>query len=110
MLYAMSRSYSGILEGDRVRWTGPAPAEQGPVNVSITVVGPAGDPPTSTENGDANGDADRGQRMAELLAELASSGAFADVKDPSGWQRDMRADRALPGRDGDDALPTPDAP
>ena len=106
----MSRSYSGILEGDRVRWTGAAPAERGPVRVNVTVVGPAtgnaaGDP---THSG--NGDGERGRRMAEALAALADSGTFSGVTDPRAWQRDTRADRPLPGREGDEAPPAPDAP
>lgn len=95
----MSRSYSGILEGDRVRWTGPTPGEPGPVRVSVTVEGPV----TTEAATSSNGDAERGRRMAEALAALAASGAFADVKDPSAWQRETRADRALPGRGEDDA-------
>lgn len=104
MLSVMSRTYPAILQGDRVRWTGPAPAEQGPVRVSVTVEGPA--PLGAGESG--NGDADRGRQMAEALTAVAASGAFADVRDVSAWQREVRADRAMPGRDGDEP-PAPGA-
>ena len=40
-----------------------------------------------------------GKKMAEALEKLAESGAFADITDPVEWQREIRKDRPLPGRD-----------
>ena len=37
--------------------------------------------------------------MADALSKLAESGAFSKIEDPSAWQRDIRRDRPLPGRD-----------
>jgi len=42
---------------------------------------------------------DRGQRMASILRQLALSNTFAEITDPLAWQREMREDRALPGRE-----------
>ncbi len=41
----------------------------------------------------------RGQQMADALSKLAESGAFSGIEDPSAWQREIRRDRPLPGRD-----------
>jgi hypothetical protein len=105
----MSRSYPAILEGDRVRWTGAAPADHGPVRVNITVVGPEseGTPQASPA---PNGHAQRGRSMADALSRLATSNAFAELTDPSAWQRDTRADRALTGREGQRPSTGPHAP
>lgn len=82
----MLRTYEGILEGDRVRWVGEeVPATDRPLRVHITVL------EEETEK--------RGQQMAEALSKLAESNAFSAVDDPSAWQREIRQDRPLPGRD-----------
>ena len=43
--------------------------------------------------------ASAGGRMAEALEKLAASDAFSEISDPSEWQREIRKDRPLPGRD-----------
>lgn len=84
----MLRTYEGILEGDRVRWAGEEmPATDRPLRVHITVL----EEETEREK--------RGQKMADALSKLAESGAFSEVEDPSAWQREIRQDRPLPGRD-----------
>jgi hypothetical protein len=42
---------------------------------------------------------ERGRRVAAILKELADLGTFSNVKDPVQWQRRIREDRPLPGRD-----------
>ena len=37
--------------------------------------------------------------MAEVLAELAQRGTFAEIADPVAWQRELRSERALPDRE-----------
>ncbi len=37
--------------------------------------------------------------MASILRKLALSNTFAEITDPLAWQREMREDRALPGRE-----------
>lgn len=84
----MLRTYEGILEGDRVRWAGDdVPATNRPLRVHVTVL------EEETER------AKRGQKMADALSKLAESGAFSEVEDPNAWQREIRRDRPLPGRD-----------
>ena len=41
----------------------------------------------------------RGRQMADALSKLGESGAFSGIENPSAWQRDIRRDRPLPGRD-----------
>jgi len=41
-----------------------------------------------------------GVKVATIMAELASRGtAFQTIKDPIAWQRELRQDRPLPGRE-----------
>jgi hypothetical protein len=37
--------------------------------------------------------------MAEALENLAALDAFSEISDPVEWQREIRKDRPLPGRD-----------
>jgi hypothetical protein len=84
----MLRTYEGILEGDRIRWAGEdVPATDRPLRVHITVL----------EEGAER--ESRGQQMADALSKLAEAGAFSEIEDPGAWQRTIRRDRPLPGRD-----------
>jgi hypothetical protein len=85
----MLRTYEGVLEEGRVEWIGEEePAADRPLRVHVTVLE---EEPTKREQ--------RGQRMADALSKLADVGAFSGVDDPSEWQREIRQDRSLPGRD-----------
>jgi hypothetical protein len=83
----MPQTYDAILEGDRVRWTDDAPDDDRPLRVRVTVLE------------DASDRTEQGEKMAEALSKLAETGAFSDVEDPGAWQKEMRRDRSLPGRD-----------
>lgn len=39
------------------------------------------------------------KRIQELLKQLQEIGAYKDIKDPVAWQREIRKDRPLPGRE-----------
>lgn len=39
------------------------------------------------------------ERIQTLLKQLQEIGAFKSIKDPGAWQREIRKDRPLPGRD-----------
>ncbi|MDM8525723.1 hypothetical protein QUF80_20315 [Desulfococcaceae bacterium HSG8] len=41
----------------------------------------------------------QGQCAAEILQRMADRNALAHISDPVKWQRQVRQDRALPGRD-----------
>ncbi len=69
-----------------------APPARGPVRVRVTVVGPL-----LEETPDER--AARGKRMGELLQKLAETNPFAEITDPVAWQREIRKDRPLPGRE-----------
>lgn len=38
-------------------------------------------------------------KIQQLFLELQHMHAFASIKDPAAWQREIRKDRPLPGRD-----------
>lgn len=85
----MPRTYKAILHGDRVEWIDAPPARALAVPVQISLLDGAPEIAAS----------ERGRRMAEALEELARGGAFADIEDPVHWQREMRQDRNLSGRE-----------
>lgn len=81
-------TYRAILKGNRLEWTDQGPVDLGPEQpVEVTIL----DGPDQTTN--------RGKRMAEALEKLAASDAFSEISDPVQWQREIRKDRPLPGRD-----------
>lgn len=84
----MSR-YSAVLSGDRLVWKGRAPSISTPVDVEVDI--PDQIEPLSSE--------ERRRLREEALAGLARIQAFADIEDPVEWQREIRKDRPLPGRD-----------
>jgi len=45
------------------------------------------------------GEEAREQRLAEALQQLQAANPFKDITDPIAWQREIRQDRPLPGRD-----------
>ena len=85
----MNRAYKAILHGDRVEWLDGAPEAEGPLTVEINIIGESADelPDESSKP------------VSELFQILADMGAFAEIDDPVAWQREIRRDRPLPGRD-----------
>ena len=79
----MSKTYEGVLHGDRIDWTAGNPGLDRPARVRVTVV-EADDEP-----------AGRGERMADALSKLAEFGGITGIGDPQAWQREQRADRPL---------------
>ncbi|WPD21468.1 MAG: hypothetical protein Q3M24_17120 [Candidatus Electrothrix aestuarii] len=41
----------------------------------------------------------RGRSMAAVLQRMADRGALSHIDDPAAWQREIRKDRPLPGRE-----------
>lgn len=85
----MSRIYNAVLRGDRLEWVDRAPTVGQATPVRITLLDES--PTRSREN--------RGRVMAEALESLADIDGCAAITDPSHWQREIRRDRGLPGRD-----------
>ena len=86
----MSETYRAILKGDRLEWTDSEPTDlnrEQPVEVTIL------DVPDHTDT------TTQGQRMARALERLAATNAFSEIEDPVAWQKEIRKDRPLPGRD-----------
>lgn len=42
---------------------------------------------------------ERARRMCEALEAIAAAGTFDHIDDPVEWQREVRKDRPMPGRD-----------
>ncbi len=83
----MLLTYDAILKNNRLEWSGEAPDQEEPLHVRVTVV-----PPEVS-------DEERRKLLAEALEELSNSGAFSEIEDPVAWQREIRKDRPLPGRE-----------
>jgi hypothetical protein len=82
------QSYRAILKGDRLEWTDSEPTDLNPEQpVQVTILD------------DSDEIADRRRRMAEALESLAAVDAFSEISDSVEWQREIRKDRPLPGRD-----------
>ena len=95
------QSYEAILHGDRLEWRGQRPPiASEPVTVTVTVTVPVTplqpDPPeVAPPKGEPNGKA-----IAALFEELARRGTLESaIPDPAAWQREIRRDRPLPGRE-----------
>jgi hypothetical protein len=87
----MLQTFRATLRGDLLEWGEEAQRlseDDRPVQVLVTILE---EKPIQEGNG-------RGQQMAAVLEKLAQAQAFAGI-DPVAWQRDVRQDRELPGRD-----------
>jgi hypothetical protein len=85
------QTYRAILKGDRLEWTDSEPTDLNPEQpVQVTIL----DVPDHTDT------TTQGQRMAQALERLAAANAFSEIQDPVEWQREIRKDRPLPGREG----------
>lgn len=83
------RTYKAILRDNQIEWLECPPETAGALQVYITF----------PEEQDSEFSSNRGKLMAEVLAELARRDTFAAIPDPVAWQRELRAERALPDRD-----------
>jgi hypothetical protein len=87
----MPSTYRAILHGNRIEWSGEepesVPKDRG-VEIVVTILGEE----VSTRRG-------QGVAMAAALQSLADAGGLPEIRDPLKWERDLRADRPLPGRE-----------
>lgn len=85
----MATTYEAVLRDNLIEWRGNAPHHLAPgkaVNVQVTV---PDEPAMETS---------QGQRMAAALEKLAQSQGLAGVN-AAQWEREVRIERSLPGRD-----------
>lgn len=82
------RTFKAVLHGKRVEWLNGKP--EAPQGLTVRV---------KTPIKRWKSEAERQAVLTEALAALRKSGAFADMEDPVTWQREIRKDRPLPGRD-----------
>ena len=82
------RTYKAVLHGKRVEWLNGKP--EAPQELEVRV---------KTPIKRWKSEAERKAVLREALDKLSKSGAFADIEDPVAWQREIRKDRPLPGRD-----------
>ncbi len=90
----MLTTYLAVLKSSHLEWREEAPpeiSESRGVPVEVTVL--------QDERLNSSRAPDAGERMASALEKLASSNAVDDIEDPVEWQREVRRDRPLPGRD-----------
>ena len=87
----MLHTYRAVLIGNRLKWIGDMPEYESkrPMNVQVRFL----------EERALPREVSRGREMAEILEQLAQSGTFAQITDPVSWQREVRKDRPLPGRE-----------
>jgi hypothetical protein len=88
----MLETYQGVLHGDRIEWSGEAPAitEGKAVRVHVTLL--------ERPNGQSSG-SEQGRRMAAALESLSACPSMPSIADPANWERQERIDRSLPGRE-----------
>jgi hypothetical protein len=86
----MLEKYRATIHGDKIEWEGEAPRGlKGDRTITVEVI-----PVAETRRKRGNG-----KKMAEALAAIAALGGVKSIKDPVKWQREIRKDRPLPGRD-----------
>ncbi|MEG3874293.1 hypothetical protein QUB36_18175 [Microcoleus sp. AT8-B1] len=86
----MQRIFEAILKGNLLEWANEVPTQgDRPVRVYVTL-----QEDRSTLSAEF-----RRHRIVEVLEKIAANNVFADISDPVEWQRDLRQDRPLPGRD-----------
>ena len=88
----MYQTYDAVLHGDTIEWKGERPADLSQnedIEIEIRIVKTT---PLLSK-------AERGKRMAAALEEIAQRGTFAEITDPAAWEREIRKDRPLPGRE-----------
>ncbi len=86
----MPQTFPALLTGDQLQWTPPRPMafpKDQPMRVNVTFVD---DPATGLSPG---------EKMSAVLEQLSQLTPFKDIDDPVAWQRDLRPDRSLPGRE-----------
>ena len=92
---AVLSTYRAILRGNYLEWRGDVreriPTDRA-VAVYVTVLDEL--PVVASEDVES-----QGARMAVALGKLAEINALGDIGDAGAWERTVRVDRTLPGRE-----------
>ena len=82
------KTYEAIIEGDKVTWIGDRPAVAGRAHVRMKI------------ELLSEGDQPNGTKLARIAREAVEQyGGITSIPDPVAWQREIRQDRPLPGRE-----------
>ena len=88
----MQTEYKAKLKEGRVEWADePPPSSLDGVDVIVTVAAPWKMSESERR--------ERGEGMAAALREIASRGGIKSIPDPVAWQREIREDKPLFGRE-----------
>ncbi len=89
----MLTTYKAKLKGERIEWVDEVPPLDPHHGADVLVTVLQGNGHTSLDR------AERGKRMKAALDKLAAAGGVSSIPDPVAWQREIRKDRPLPGRE-----------
>jgi hypothetical protein len=82
------KTYEAIIDGESFKWIGDRPATNGPTHVQVRIE-------LISQDGTPNG-----ALLAQMAREfVARTGGITTIPDPVAWQREIREDRSLPGRE-----------
>jgi hypothetical protein len=90
----MLSTYRALLRGQVLEWLNDRPKDLSPdqtVVVHVTILEETIYPQTP----------EQGRKMAAILEKIAHSASSVATLDPMQWEREMRQERVLPGRDVD---------
>lgn len=85
----MSRTYEAVLDGDHLEWKGSSPKTTSPIDVTVEV----------PDEADLLSPEERRRRRDAAQEKLRAMGGIKSIPDPVAWQREMRKDKPLAGRD-----------
>jgi hypothetical protein len=118
----VTKIYPAVLRGGQIEWTGEVPPwsdQANPIQVAVVADVPSPEPEIPTEEektrreeyvrslvaGFSFKTRDEeiwARQRVEALERLAALGGIKSIPDPVAWQREIRKDRPLPGRENDE--------
>jgi hypothetical protein len=90
----MLSTYRALLRGQVLEWLNDRPKGLSPDQAVVVYV-------TILEETPHARTAEQGRQMAAILEKIAQSASSIATLDPIQWEREMRQERVLPGRDVD---------
>lgn len=89
----MLNTYKARVDGEHIDWIGKKPVgltRGRKVTVEVSLLDDTRSPSTLKQ---------QGETLALILENLALTNPFSDIADPVAWERELRTDRKLPGRE-----------